>query len=331
MAALANMAALALALVWLVSATAAADAQTAPPGWRLVGTGLWFSQTGQPRGWDWSSRFAGSAEECAAICPNYRQTYGCKSFFYRPPYPDETNGHCELLNFDTATGLRVEPDTIHGQRSNFEYYERANGEAPVTPPEQIQAYECRWDKVAGPGGAWTTGWVPDHATPECGHMAAGCACPGQNYCGKYPAGASTYWWTQGCGVQPWTIRCSCRPAGEATEVPGISPPGTAEPCDTPKGQACLEEWIALFARLANGYDGSDDYNGRKPWSINRYGLMQGGTAAGPFSAFAPDDFPQYRNNRCHWMWGHPDIYTASPFPEAGVPDLQPYIESCMNR
>ena len=111
--------------------------------------------------------------------------------------------------------------------------------------------------------------------------------------------------------------------------PGGGAPGETGPCTTSAGQACFEKWIADFSMLANAYSGTPGYNGRKPWSIGRYGLIEGGTAAGPHSVFAPDDYPQYGNNRYCWMWGHDSFYSVSPWSEAGIPALKTYITSCM--
>ena len=97
----------------------------------------------------------------------------------------------------------------------------------------------------------------------------------------------------------------------------------------PEAAYCFDSWIGEFSRLANAYNGSAEFNGRKPWSINRYGIIAGGTAAGPSSVFAPDDFPQYGNSRNCWMWGHSGLYEAPPFSYAGIPPLKPYVLSCL--
>lgn len=77
---------------------------------------------------------------------------------------------------------------------------------------RAQRYESRWDKIAGPGGSWTTGWVGNHTAPVCGHGAQGCNCgSGRNYCGTYSSGKTTYWWPRGCSGPRWTIRCTSRP------------------------------------------------------------------------------------------------------------------------
>lgn len=72
-------------------------------------------------------------------------------------------------------------------------------------------FRSRWDKIGGLGGPWTTGWVPNHTFQGCGHQAPGCSCGGQNYCGTYRDGATTYWWAKGCGGPRWTIRCTSVP------------------------------------------------------------------------------------------------------------------------
>ncbi|HXP77597.1 MAG TPA: PAN domain-containing protein [Stellaceae bacterium] len=80
----------------------------------------------------------------------------------------------------------------------------------VSGAKQQQAFRSRWDKVAGPGGAWTTGWVPNMPRPICGHTV-GCACGGANYCGEYQSGAEAPYWPNGCGAPSWTVRCTSEP------------------------------------------------------------------------------------------------------------------------
>ncbi|MCP5266926.1 MAG: hypothetical protein H6934_12490 [Burkholderiaceae bacterium] len=95
----------------------------------------------------------------------------------------------------------------------------ANGETQARNQQLAQCgarstgrYESRWDKIAGSGGSWTTGWVRNHTEPVCGHGASGCNCgSGRNFCGTYRSGATTYWWPRGCNGPRWTIRCTSRP------------------------------------------------------------------------------------------------------------------------
>jgi hypothetical protein len=46
-----------------------------------------------------------------------------------------------------------------------------------------------------------------------------------------------------------------------------------EPWQTPEGRACIEKWISAAMAKLNAYDGSEDFNARKPWRINQYGLV----------------------------------------------------------
>jgi len=71
-------------------------------------------------------------------------------------------------------------------------------------------FKSRWDKIGGPGGPWTTGWVRNHTQPVCGHRAPGCRC-GRGYCGNYRSGATTYTWPRGCRGPRWRIRCTSVP------------------------------------------------------------------------------------------------------------------------
>lgn len=101
-------------------------------------------------------------------------------------------------------------------------------------------------------------------------------------------------------------------------------------CSATTGQECFESYIAEFENQANAHNGDPDFNSRKPWSINKYGLLQGGTPAGPDSVGAPDDFPQYGNNKYCYMWGHRNGY--GNWPRAGVDlPLESTVEACILR
>ncbi|MHA1537478.1 MAG: LCCL domain-containing protein, partial [Alphaproteobacteria bacterium] len=39
-------------------------------------------------------------------------------------------------------------------------------------------FKSRWDKIGGPGGGWSTGWVRNQRQRICGHRARGCSCFG---------------------------------------------------------------------------------------------------------------------------------------------------------
>ncbi len=71
-------------------------------------------------------------------------------------------------------------------------------------------FRSRWDKIGGPGGPWSTGWVPNQNQQICGHFHPGCRCGG-GFCGTYRSGATTYWWPQGCSGPRWRIRCTSVP------------------------------------------------------------------------------------------------------------------------
>jgi hypothetical protein len=71
-------------------------------------------------------------------------------------------------------------------------------------------YACRWDKVAGAGGAWSTGWVPGHVSPYCGASAVNRVCPAGNFSAAQPSGAQISYWPQGCAGPQWTIQCTCK-------------------------------------------------------------------------------------------------------------------------
>lgn len=83
----------------------------------------------------------------------------------------------------------------------------------IAIPAQAQ-FSCRWDKVAGPGDPWTTGWRPGMPTPNCGSetqpgQIQKCACGSANYCGQFPSGSEIVHWPNGCAAPPWTLRCTC--------------------------------------------------------------------------------------------------------------------------
>ncbi|MBL4783820.1 MAG: hypothetical protein JKY49_00160 [Cohaesibacteraceae bacterium] len=79
--------------------------------------------------------------------------------------------------------------------------------ASISAATAGQKYKSRWDQV---GGSWTTGWVRNHPERICG-AGAHCVCNGQNLCGKYKNGQSTYWWPRGCQARPMKIQCTSVP------------------------------------------------------------------------------------------------------------------------
>jgi len=109
----------------------------------------------------------------------------------------------------------------------------------------------------------------------------------------------------------------------------------AKPWETPEGRACFEQWISEAMAKMNAYNGSDDYNARKLWRINRYGILEGNPKYGPTSVYAPDNWSQYNGNRYWYMWdywhapsgvwGKPDLNAA------GIPHIRPYIQDCLRK
>jgi hypothetical protein len=71
-------------------------------------------------------------------------------------------------------------------------------------------FMSRWDKVSGPGGPWSTGWVTNVPRQICG-SSVGCACGGANYCGEYNNGDVIPTWPNGCAAPAWQIRCTSVP------------------------------------------------------------------------------------------------------------------------
>ena len=48
-----------------------------------------------------------------------------------------------------------------------------------------------------------------------------------------------------------------------------------QPWQTPEGRACIDRWIRNTTSRLNSYNGDTEFNSRKPWSINQYGLFVG--------------------------------------------------------
>lgn len=120
----------------------------------------------------------------------------------------------------------------------------------------------------------------------------------------------------------------------ALNLPITSAQG-ANPWETPQGQACFERWITESMAKLNAYNGNAEFNGRKPWSINKYGVLEGRPGVGPTSVGAPDNFPQYNNNKYWWMW---DAWVPSNadgtwrYPEwngAGIENIRTYVTRCV--
>ena len=111
--------------------------------------------------------------------------------------------------------------------------------------------------------------------------------------------------------------------------------GSPPPWETAEGVACFDRWIAETERILNSFDGTDEFNARKPWSINEYGLVEGNSRIGPTSVFAPDNFWRYDNNRYWWIWDHYNVsyswqWRWENWRNAGVPPPRPFVLNCLS-
>ncbi len=111
-----------------------------------------------------------------------------------------------------------------------------------------------------------------------------------------------------------------------------APSSAQDAWETDTGRACIDEWIDYAASTLNAYNGDTEFNGRKPWRINQYGLF---AAGGIFSNFEPDNWAQYGADKHRWMWG---FYTdEQQFPDwsnpnfngAGLQGLRWYVGDCL--
>ena len=127
--------------------------------------------------------------------------------------------------------------------------------------------------------------------------------------------------------------------GSGGSTPGSSTGGRSGGCSatafmpwqTPQGQNAIDQWIAVAMAKLNAFDGGAEINGRKPYSINKYGVLVG---TGIQSAAAPDNFANYGNNKYWFMWDNyvPSSttgWTSPQWNEAGVPALHEYVNQIL--
>lgn len=106
-----------------------------------------------------------------------------------------------------------------------------------------------------------------------------------------------------------------------------------EPWETSQGRACIDRWVTESMSKLNRYSGGDEFNSRKPWSINRYGVLEG--RGGPVSNGAPDNFPQYNYDRYHYMWdmwipaGSNGSWRWPEWNGAGIESIRPFVQRCV--
>lgn len=72
------------------------------------------------------------------------------------------------------------------------------------------------------------------------------------------------------------------------------------PWRSAEGKAAIQAWMDLATRRLNSSDLGRDYNERKAWWFNQYGLLMG---QGIRSNYEPDLWPRYEG-REHWVWAH---------------------------
>jgi len=104
-----------------------------------------------------------------------------------------------------------------------------------------------------------------------------------------------------------------------------------QPWETPQGVSCFERWIAEASARLNAYNGDLDFNARKPWGFNQYGILVG---RGISSNYAPDNWAQVGGNKYWWMWENRDYVNGfgARWPVwgiVGIPPLRDYVLRCM--
>lgn len=104
------------------------------------------------------------------------------------------------------------------------------------------------------------------------------------------------------------------------------------PFETSRGRLCLEQWITVATGALNTYNGDREYNSRKPWRVNRFGLFVG---EGMYSNYEPDNWLANGANRDTYMW---NIYSdEARYPAwsldilrmAFVPGLRYFVRQCI--
>lgn len=100
-----------------------------------------------------------------------------------------------------------------------------------------------------------------------------------------------------------------------------------QPWQTPAGRALIDQWANEAMAKINAYKGGNEFNLRKPFRINKYGILEGTKLV---SVAAPDNFKDYNNDRYWYMWDYwvPSASTGwrwSEWNAAGVPPLREYV------
>lgn len=108
---------------------------------------------------------------------------------------------------------------------------------------------------------------------------------------------------------------------------------TQNPWDSSEGSACFEDWIRETAIRLNSYDGGKEYNSRKPWQINEYGVLEAGPKFSAATPVSPDNWPNYGGNKYWFMWDYwhepAGVWKENALNSAGVPHIRQYVVRCL--
>lgn len=108
---------------------------------------------------------------------------------------------------------------------------------------------------------------------------------------------------------------------------------TQTPWETSEGSACFEDWIREITIGLNSYDGGKEYNNRKPWQINQYGILEASPKYSPSTAISPEKWPNYGGNKYWFMWDYwhepGGVWRENALNAAGVPHIRPYVLRCL--
>lgn len=108
------------------------------------------------------------------------------------------------------------------------------------------------------------------------------------------------------------------------------------PWRTNEGRACIREWMELTLSRLNASDLGKDYNERKPWRFNPYGVLLGKDS---WTNAAPDLFNRYENVE-QWVWAHYNRNEAGRWTGSygffekstvSIPSCAAYTRDCLDR
>ena len=117
---------------------------------------------------------------------------------------------------------------------------------------------------------------------------------------------------------------------------GVAVAQDQTPWRTSLGRACIREWMELTISRLNASDLGRDYNDRKPWRFNPYGVLLGKDS---WTNAAPDLFNRYENVE-HWVWAHYNQNPAGVWPgsygffeksSVSIQSCSTYTQICIDR